>query len=134
MEVVVEFSQLPYSCSLCKAFGHSLARCHDNPNREVPPSKKPRRQSNNNDSTAYSEDNVHNDVNADHQETNNVNDEHENEEDHLLNRDMVPYVVGKFLSCDVVMDDDQILEQSMDVNQLENVDDLETFDNAAITE
>lgn len=43
---------------------------------------------------------------------------------------MVPYVIGKFLDCDVVMDDDQIVEQ---INQLDDADDLEAFDSTAVT-
>ena len=31
MNVDIMYAQLPFSCSLCKAFGHSLARCLDNP-------------------------------------------------------------------------------------------------------
>ena len=31
IKVEVLYPLLPYSCSLCKAFGHSLARCTDNP-------------------------------------------------------------------------------------------------------
>lgn len=73
-------------------------------------------------------------VNAGNQDTTNANEEHENVEDYLLNREMVPYVVGKFLSCDVVMDEDQILEQAMAGNQFDNFDDLEIFDNEAVTE
>lgn len=31
MKVEILYPPMPYSCSLCKAFGHSLSRCHDNP-------------------------------------------------------------------------------------------------------
>lgn len=33
-------------------------------------------------------------------------------EDYLLNRNMVPYVTGKFLGCDITMDDDQIVKEA----------------------
>lgn len=36
-KIEIQYPQLPYSCSLCKAFIHSLARCADNPN--APPRK-----------------------------------------------------------------------------------------------
>lgn len=64
MKVDVEFSQFPYSCSLCKAFGHSLARCHENPNREAPPSKRPRK-ANESKGSAASKANV--DINEENQ-------------------------------------------------------------------
>lgn len=32
----IEYSQLPYSFSLYQAFGHSLSRCIDNPDRVRP--------------------------------------------------------------------------------------------------
>lgn len=42
VQVGVEYSALPHSCGLCKAFRHSLARCHKNPNAQasVPGSSK----------------------------------------------------------------------------------------------
>ncbi|KAL8116812.1 hypothetical protein AgCh_023106 [Apium graveolens] len=44
IKVSVDYSQLPYSCSLCKACGHSLARCTDNPNKEEPQPKRKKQQ------------------------------------------------------------------------------------------
>lgn len=35
-KVDVEYSTFPYSCSLCQAFGHSLSRCINNPERVRP--------------------------------------------------------------------------------------------------
>lgn len=31
LKIEIEYPQLPYSCSLCRAFGHSLSRCTNNP-------------------------------------------------------------------------------------------------------
>ncbi|XP_074342467.1 uncharacterized protein LOC141680033 [Apium graveolens] len=38
-QVVVLYPQLPYSCSLCEGFGHSLSRCNKNPEAVCPPSR-----------------------------------------------------------------------------------------------
>lgn len=46
VKVDIQYSQLPFSCSLYKAFGHSLSRCINNPEvvrkSRVPPSGKRR--------------------------------------------------------------------------------------------
>ncbi|KAL8116813.1 hypothetical protein AgCh_023107 [Apium graveolens] len=45
---------------------------------------------------------------------------------------MVPYVVDKMFGCDVVMDDDKVLEQAQYAN-LNNGDDSDAFDTRATT-
>ncbi|KAL8135362.1 hypothetical protein AgCh_010131 [Apium graveolens] len=40
MKVTLEYSPLPYSCSLCQAFGHSITRWNDNPDKEQPQPKR----------------------------------------------------------------------------------------------
>lgn len=58
----------------------------------------------------------------------NVHNEVQNPLSHFLNPDMesTPYIVGEFAGCNVVLDDDQILEEARAC--LEQQDDLENFD------
>lgn len=117
----VEYAQLPYSCSICKAFGHSLARCVHNPNRKMP---KARTQGSVNQQQK-------NEGRGKQGEGVPVNEEQV--KIFFLNRGMVPYVTGNFVGCDVTMDEDVILAQCENAN-LENDDSLEDYDVEAPTE
>lgn len=44
-KVEIEYSPLPYSCHLCKAFGHSFSRCIDNLNESGQPQDPPQDKS-----------------------------------------------------------------------------------------
>lgn len=102
-KVKILYPQLPYSCSLCKAFGHSLARCLNNPdavrhNRNVrQPQRKRDRDEGISGSHAHAE--------------NRTGDSSIPYDDLLNSQGMVPYVVGRLAGCDVVMDEDQILHE-----------------------
>lgn len=120
LRVEVEYSQLPFSCILCKAFGHSLARCNDNPEREQPQSKRLKQNKERNGHDIGNVCKVQNSGPEIGIET-DVNNQ---DEDYLANREDTPYVVGKFMGCDVVMDEDHVLQQVQAVN-IDNVDDLE---------
>lgn len=48
---------------------------------------------------------------------------------------MVPYVVGKFLGCDLVMDDDEVLKQAHQANEEEDIEkgDVMMINDAPVT-
>ncbi|XP_074331919.1 uncharacterized protein LOC141668805 [Apium graveolens] len=123
--VEIEYSQLPYSCSLCKAFGHSLAICADNPEREIPQAKKPKTHSRKNNSTSQNTSNTypHKKEKQQHNESMKAG----NPGTEVGINDMEPFVIGKFAGCDVVRDEDQ--RHSDDI--LVDVDGLDDFDIAA---
>lgn len=109
LKVDVGYSQLPYSGSICKSFGHSLVRCLHNPNREAPPPKRTGRQGVPNKDI---------EANTNVQETTPITNVKSNrEEEYLQNREMVPYVVSELLSCDVVIDDDKCLSKLLLLTQ-----------------
>ncbi|KAL8103368.1 hypothetical protein AgCh_027799 [Apium graveolens] len=117
MKVEVIYSALPFSCNLCKVFGHSLARCINNPeivkNRQEAHARKQAQQADEQDRAA----NAANDytVNTEH-------NEHGEYDDH---NDFSHKVVGELFGCSVVQNDDEHIDREV----LEN-DDLETFDQA----
>ncbi|KAL8103585.1 hypothetical protein AgCh_027965 [Apium graveolens] len=129
MKVTVEYLQLPYSCSSCQAFGHSLARCSDNPDKEQLESKRKKSIQNrgkyaNQKSIGEVDDNVNENDNIEkNRGTNNAGDDYI--EDFMQNKEKVPYNVGRLFGCEVVMDEDQILADSMARN-LPDGDDLDT--------
>lgn len=61
----------------------------------------------------------------------NIHTEKETTVDFINNMEMVPYVVGSFLGCDVVMDEDEIINE---INSgVHEGDDLDCFDEATQT-
>lgn len=110
---------MSHSCSICKAFGHSLTRCNDNPDREVPQPKRPRHQlQNTNEKKGDKGDKERGTDQGTSQETEAM--EKEQCENYLLNREMISFVVGKFMGCDVVMDEDQIVKEATNDDQKED--------------
>lgn len=49
VQMAVIYPQLPYSCSLCNGFGHSLSRCSKNPEART---REPKRTTNETNRTA----------------------------------------------------------------------------------
>lgn len=80
-----------------------MARCPDDPNGEIPKSRS--QGSVNNRKGGKNNTKVH-EAEAEMEE----NEENLNE-DYVHNHSLVPYVVGKFLGCDVTLDEDEILRQ-----------------------
>lgn len=111
-KIEVQYPQLPYSCSLCKCFVHSLARCINNPDRDR---KRPRMSRPGSTTTTFAS-------------TSNsaTNQPHVSKEEYLQNMEIVPYVVGEFCGCNVVMDEDDILKELEKGNDLEEFDRLPT--------
>lgn len=108
IKVEILYSTLPYSCSICKAFGHSLSRCLNNPDAVRPQSRKSRTTG----------------VNAKSDGNANVT-----KENYVNNMEMVPYVIGSLAGCAVVMDEDDILNQAKEaMNNDEDYDDGEHND------
>lgn len=113
-KIEVQYAQLPYSCSSCRAFGHSFSRCSNNPEAVK---RIPVRNSGNNgnlQSTNVEQQNDH----ASPAVTNpaestgaNLHREQTAEENYFQNMDLVPYKIGEFCGCDVVLDEDQILQE-----------------------
>lgn len=60
--------------------------------------------------------------------------EHSEVEDYVSNMAMVPYVIGDFCGCDVVMDEDQILEeiQNSSYDCLKEFDQIPTVDESDV--
>lgn len=117
--------QLPYSCGHCRVFGHSFSRCINNPNavkttprvRPVGVSQekaKAHRQDNRGKDKEpvllEQNDSYHNTVEGSNIVTDNIN----------------PVVVDEFIGCDVVLDDDQMLEKIHNGDDLENCDTVPT--------
>ncbi|KAL8102690.1 hypothetical protein AgCh_027277 [Apium graveolens] len=127
--VEVEYSQLPYSCSICKAFGHSLSRCSDNPDREPPRAKNPNNTVNKNQGrtkSAKTRSSTRTTVENTEVIENDLIDK-EGMEDFVANNDMTKIVTGTFFGCDVTIDDDFVLA-NCGVANLNNEDNLDEFD------
>lgn len=108
------YPQLPYSCSHCKAFGHSFSRCIHNPS-VVKPVPRPRHEGGA-PVTAKS----HKVNHVSRTKSPSLAPTSTDKEPGEFN----PEVVRVFLGCDVVMDD-QVLQDVV------NNDDLEAFDTVA---
>lgn len=102
VKIEIQYGELPYSCSLCNAFGHSLSRCINNPKRVV---KKPR---------------ITQGARTTRQEptTPTTNDTE------CTDNALVPYTIGTLFGCPVVREEDETLHK----DQAHNKDDLDEFD------
>lgn len=114
-KIEIQYGELPYSCSLCCAFGHSLSRCINNPDRVV---KKPRTQAPKT-SNASTSNSARNTQPATEPQTTSCE---ENCGENCDNNAIVPYQVGTFLGCPVVRDAD------VEIHDVDNRDDLDEFD------
>lgn len=85
-KIEIQYGELPYSCSLCNAFGHSLSRCINNPERVA---KKQRTI----------------------QETKKPSHETTQTESHMENTEnaLVPYSTETLFECPVAQVKDEIL-------------------------
>lgn len=100
VKVLVEYAQLPLSCSICEALSHSDFRCANNPSAQprTQPTSKGRKHSRSDP------------VKEPEPGPSNAQEDNLNE-DYVDNMGMVPYVVGNFFGADVVMDEDQIQDE-----------------------
>ena len=91
LKVEIVYPRLPSSCSICKAFGHSLARCPKNPdaNNSIP--KKPAA----NHSPKAKKDKVH-------------KQDFSKPAPFKAQLGSDPPVIGQFLGCDVVQEEDEL--------------------------
>lgn len=125
-KIAIQYSQLPYSCSLCKAFGHSLSRCINNP--DAVKRQPPKRGGQGTQSTTRNDDKQ---TNASTDDNKNVQDSEDEQyrENYVHNRELVPYTIGRLFDCPVVMDDDEILANAQqDHNHVHNDDNLDEYD------
>ncbi|XP_074377040.1 uncharacterized protein LOC141718557 [Apium graveolens] len=128
VKVSIVYPQLPYSCSSCKAFGHSFSRCANNPNATKPtPRNRPSGVTQEKTKVPRQA------VNTKGKEpVLNDHNEHNEQSEQIVNPveqqvgDFNPVIVDEFLGCDVVLDDDQNLEDVL------NGDDLENFETGLI--
>lgn len=147
LKVSFIYLQFPYTCSHCRAFGDSFSRCINNPDAVSPPPRarpngvpvaKAAKTNHNNTKAPTKQPQIEYPVIEEAPATapavgeTNVHDHAENFE---ANRDFNPYVVDEFLGCNVVMDDDKVIEKINNARpeQLEEivtdyVDDLENLD------
>ena len=107
------YAQLPFSCSLCKAFGHSLARCLDNPKAKK--KKQQQQQKKHNAKHNEADDSLM-------KECGNGNDQNRN--------DVYPQVIGEIFGCDIVQDE---TDKTLSANQEKIGDYLMTSNHAQQT-
>ncbi|KAK1351439.1 hypothetical protein POM88_054331 [Heracleum sosnowskyi] len=115
---------MPYSCSICKAFGHSLSRCNDNPEavKRIPRARVVKAKSVSKvvdpavDAQVVMDDpiismptGILETIVTDSAAIVSSKDGGFNPGFELPST--TPYVIGEFLGCDVVMDDDEILSE-----------------------
>ncbi|KAL8092426.1 hypothetical protein AgCh_034633 [Apium graveolens] len=108
VKVSIIYPQLPYSCSHCKAFGHSFSRCIHNPNAVKP---APRYRAGGVNPRAAKAAKVN--LNGKEQVPTVSDAGHETGNLHGptdVNTDVNPVVLGEFLGCDLVLDEDQAIE------------------------
>ncbi|KAL8108690.1 hypothetical protein AgCh_024958 [Apium graveolens] len=121
-KIEIEYSMLPYSCMLRKAFGHSLSRCIDNLERIMTtPKQRVNLKENGSKRRKTSE------LKASNTELENDIVGHETypgdkgtleedpiyEENYLQNNDNEINVIGKFLGCDITMNDDEVVKSKL---------------------
>lgn len=99
VKVTFVYPQLPYSCSHCKAFGHSFSRCVNNPNA-TKPAARPRPHANNQAPSKAQK------KNTQAQDSDPVASIEANVDIHKGNDEVNPMIVDDFIGCDVVLDPD----------------------------
>lgn len=102
------------------AYAKLLARCTDNLDREVPPAKRQRQHKKNGD------------IVINHEQENNQEGAANRDQNMAENRDIEPRVIGKFLGCDVVSNEDQVVDQAQAMG-LNDEDNVEEFDVIAVS-
>ncbi|KAL8119929.1 hypothetical protein AgCh_017161 [Apium graveolens] len=138
VKVLVIYSQLPFSCSLCKAFGHFQSHCANNPDTMRPaPRARNRSGAGTQPHTNGSQmDSPSNRVTIDPQTDARCAETAQLVGDKGFETpfvdDINPTIIGEFAGCDVVLDDDQHRDD-IHINELKQVnndleDDLENID------
>lgn len=109
IKVEIQYTQIPYSCSLCPAFGHSLARCMNNPD-----AVKPKNDQQKTHGTGHAKRRSDTGAASIPTGVQKRPSDHLQEplENYINNMEMVPYVIGEFMGCKVVMDDDKIIKEA----------------------